>query len=235
MEQGCKEHFTDLNTEFSNVIDQSFSSTQSARIAELFQFIDDLKTWYEILKPQQDTTILLSAIKEFEFSFHAVLNGQYRYSFIAQRYFIEQICRFIYLSTNEFHLRLWKLGLKDVSWTSLVDDENGLFSKIFIRAFYEEVENEGKHMKSISSKLYRETSEFIHGNFLKISAMPEKIDFDEALLKRWLDSVETTKLVTLFLLLVRFSKDLDSEELGAIEVMAKEELGGIEEFGLIFT
>lgn len=115
MEQNCKEHFSGLNTQFSGVIDSSFSSELAAKISELFQFIDDLHTWLELLKGKEDTTILLSAIQEYEFGFQAVLNGQYRYAFIAQRYFLEQLCRFIYLSTNELHLRHWRLGLRDIS------------------------------------------------------------------------------------------------------------------------
>lgn len=234
MEQGCKTHFSTLNQEFSNVIEQSFSSEKSVKITELFQFIDDLNVWYELLESKEDTTILISAIKEYEFGFQAALNGQYRYAYAAQRYFLEQICRFIYLSTNELHLRHWKLGIRDISWASLIDEEDGIFSKVFIRAFYDEVEEEGKHMISLSSKLYRETSEFIHGNFSKVTVMPSKINFDETLLDKWLDFVETSKFLTVFLLSVRFSKGLNSSELNLIEDMVKDELGGIEEFNILF-
>ena len=234
MEQGCKTHFSTLNQEFSNVIDQSFSSEKSVKITDLFQFIDDLNVWYGLLENKEDTTILLSAIKEYEFSFQAALNGQYRYAYAAQRYFLEQICRFIYLSTNELHLRHWKLGIRDISWSSLIDEQDGIFSKVFIRAFYDEVEEEGKHMISLTSNLYRETSEFIHGNFSKVASMPSKIGFDGTLLNKWLELVETNKFVTVFLLSVRFSKELNSSELSLIEDMVKDELGGIEEFNILF-
>jgi hypothetical protein len=65
--------------------------------------------------------------------------------------------------------------------------------------------------------------------------MPDKIDFDEVLLGKWLDFVETSKFVALFVLLVRFSKEFSVEELGMIEDMTKEELGGIEEFNQLFS
>lgn len=132
MEQGCKSHFIKLNNEFSSIIEASFSSDKATKISELFQFLDDLNMWYEILKEKGDTTILMSAIKEYEFSFQALLNGQYRYAYTAQRYFLEQMCRFIYLSTNELDLRHWKLGLKDIPWGSIIDKDNGIFSRIFI-------------------------------------------------------------------------------------------------------
>ena len=234
MEQNCKEHFSVLNTQFAGVIDSSFSSELAAKISELFQFIDDLNTWLELLKDKEDTTILLSAIQEYEFGFQAVLNGQYRYAFIAQRYFLEQICRFIYLSTNELHLRHWKLGLRDISWGSLTDKENGIFSKNFIRAFYPEVESEGIYLITLVSKLYRESSEFIHGNYNKISDLPDKIVFDATLLEKWLDSIETSKFVSLFLIFMRFSKSIDKCDLQKIEDMAADELGGIIEFNLLF-
>lgn len=235
MEQGCKEHFTQLNHQFSVVKESSFQSTNGQKISELFQFSSDLGIWYEILEGQTDTTILLSAIKEFEFSFQAVLNGQYRYAFVAQRYFLEQMCRFTYLSTNELHLRHWKLGMRDISWRSLTENENGIFSKSFIKAFYKEVEDEGEHMITLTSKLYRESSEFIHGNFEAIASMPDQIDFDELLLKKWLDFVETSKFVSLFILVVRFSKSFTPAELQKIEEMCNEELSGIEEFNRLFT
>lgn len=234
MRQGCKTHFTTLNLEFSKVIDESFESEKSSTISELFQFLEDLDIWYKLLNNKEDTTILLSAIKEYEFSFQAALNGQYRYAYAAQRYFLEQICRFIYLSTNELYLRHWKLGIRDISWSSLIDKDNGIFSKTFIRAFYEEVEEEGEHMVILSSKLYRESSEFIHGNFSKMNSMPVKIGFNKILLNKWLELVETSKFVTLFLLLVRFSKELDNSEIRLIENMTREELGGIEEFNTLF-
>lgn len=235
MEQGCKEHFNVLNTRCYDVIEESFSSGNALKISELFQYSEDLLIWYEILKDEVDTTILLSAIREYEYSFQAALNGQYRYAYLSQRYFLEQVCRFIYLSTNELHLRHWKRGLRDVSWGSLVDENEGIFSKIFIRAFYEEVEDEGKHISALSAKLYREASEFIHGNYQKISGLPDDIKYDDALLDNWLNIVETSKFVSLFLLMVRFSKDLNVDDLQKIEETVREELGGIEDFVVLFA
>lgn len=89
-------------------------------------------------------------------------------------------------------------------------------------------------MITLVSKLYRESSEFIHGNFNKIEELPTNIEFSEALLEKWLDFTETSKFVSIFLLFMRFSKDLDSESIQKIEEMAKEELSGIEEFNLLF-
>jgi hypothetical protein len=234
MEQTSKEHFSKLNQKFGEVIESSFSSKHESKLSELFLFSDDLNTWVDMLNGKTDTTILISALQEYELGFQAVVSGQYRYAFIAHRYFLEQICRFIYLSTNELHLRYWKLGLRDISWGSLVDKENGIFSKVFIRAFYPEVDSEGEHMIALVSKLYRESSEFIHGNFNKIEELPTNIQFSQALLERWLDFTETSKFVSLFLLFMRFSKDLDSGSIQKIEEMAKEELSGIEEFNLLF-
>jgi|26BtaG_2_1085354.scaffolds.fasta_scaffold37937_2 hypothetical protein len=74
MEQGCKTHFSMLNQEFSNVINLSFSSENSSKISELFHFLEDLNIWHNLVKDKEDTTILLSAIKEYEFSFQAALN-----------------------------------------------------------------------------------------------------------------------------------------------------------------
>ena len=127
------------------------------------------------------------------------------------------------------------MGLKDIAWGSLIDKDNGIFSKTFIRAFYNEVEGEGTHMITLSSKLYRETSEYIHGNFNKVVDMPAQLDFDPLLLNKWLEFVETSKFITVFLLTIRFSKDLSRTELVKIEDNVRDELGGIEDFNLLFN
>ncbi|EDX85901.1 hypothetical protein S7335_3604 [Synechococcus sp. PCC 7335] len=90
-------------------------------------------------------------------------------------------------------------------------------------------------MASISKKAYREASEFIHGNFHKIAILPEKVEIDLELLSKWLDLVEINKLITVFVLAVRFSKDLNEEEFGKIEETMKDELGSIEPFAPLFT
>ena len=200
MEIQGKNHFLKTNSQFENVIKASFDSEYGTRLSELFQFVEDLLIWLEILNGKIDTSILTSVVNEYEQGFQAVVHGQYRYAFMANRYFLEQICRFIYLSTNELYLRQWKLGLREVAWGSLVDKENGIFSKIFIRAFFPEVESEGEHMIKLVSSLYRETSEFIHGNFTKLISISSKIEFNSELLKAWLGFMETNKFVSTFLL-----------------------------------
>lgn len=230
MENRCKSHFLELNQNAASVIEASFQSDERNRIAENYDLINDLSKWVEIIQGKSDVTILKSAIAEYEFSFQAALAGQYRYCFLGQRYFLEQVCRFIFLSTNELYLRHWKMGMKDVSWGSLVDIDNGIFAKIFIRAFFEEVEDEGRHMISMSTKLYRESSEFIHGNYKTITTDARANGFNEGLLSSWLDAIESSKFVALFLLMMRFSKELKKEELAKIEESVRDELGGIEAF-----
>jgi hypothetical protein len=144
------------------------------------------------------------------------------------------MCRFIYLSTNELYLRQWKLGLRDVSWGEFTDKEKGIFSKIFIRAFYPEIDNEGDHVLKITSKLYRESSEFVHGNFDKIRSIPDQIEFNQEILSKWIDFMETSKFIVLFLLFMRFSKDITSADIHKLEDMSREELCGIEGFSLLF-
>lgn len=229
-----KNYFLNINIKMSEIIGTSFDSGSGGQLNELFQFLDELSSWESILTKTTDTTLLISAIKEFELGFQAVLSGQYRYAFMAQRYFLEQMARFIYLSTNELHLRHWKLGMRDVSWTSLVDKENGIFSKAFIRAFYPDVEGEGAQFITLSSKLYRESSEFVHGNFENVNIMPDQITYQSDMLQRWLEYMETVRLIASFLLFMRFSNDLDKSDLDKVELLAQEELCGIDGFNGLF-
>jgi hypothetical protein len=229
-----KEHFLEINEKFSGIIESSFGSDMEAKLSGAFQFVDDVSLWKSTLDKTTDTTILTSAINELELGFQAVVSGQYRYAFIAQRYFLEQVLRFVYLSTNELHLRHWKLGMRDISWKSLVDDEKGVFSKEFIRAFFTDVEEDGKQFSLLSSKLYRESSEFVHGNFDKITSISDQIKYQPDILRQWIEYMETSKLIVSFLLFMRFSKDFNSEDIVNFETIAQEELCGIDGFNCLF-
>ena len=229
-----EEHFQKQNSLFSDIIKTSFDSELNAKLSNTFQFLDDLNLWQETLNKNNDVTILASAIQEFELGFQALVCGQYRYAFTAQRYFLEQMCWFIHLSTNELQLRHWKLGLKDISWAGLTDNDTGVFSKTFIRAFYSEAEEEGGHILTMVTKLYRETSEYVHGNFTKSISLPSKIEFDKETVSTWLGFMDTAKLAVLFLLFVRFGLDIENKCLHKFEAMAQDELSGINGFESLF-
>ena len=213
----------------------SFESACQARLTELFQFLDDINLWKNILNQDIDLTILSSAQMEFEYGFQAAVSGQYRFAFLSQRYFLEQLCRFIYFSTNELHLRQWKLGLRDVPWAVFIDKENGIFSKTFIKAFYPGVEKEGCLMRRKVELNYRESSEFIHGNFKIIEEIPSKIEFVPSLLQKWLQLIDDNRTFALFLLFMRFGKDLSESNILKLEEMAKDEICSIEKFNLLFS
>jgi len=82
--------------------------------------------------------------------------------------------------------------------------------------------------------LYRESSEFVHGNFEKVHAMPDQIKYQPEMLKKWLEYMETSKLIALFLLFMRFSKDLSQDDISKVEAMAQDELCGIDGFNCLF-
>lgn len=229
-----KEYFSSLNKIYGEIIEETFQTKSEAGLSEMFQFTEDLSLWHEVLMKQVDTTLFISAIKEYEIGFQAAVSGQYRFAFVANRYFVEQICKFIFLSSNEYLLRLWKKGMRDVGWSTIIDIENGIFSQNYIRAFYPEVDTEGKHLQQLVSTLYRETSEFVHGNFSKIDGLPTNLELNQELLEKWIENVKTAKFIVIFLLCMRFSKDLNKDEKERLEDCIREELCGIDEFNLLF-
>jgi hypothetical protein len=86
----------------------------------------------------------------------------------------------------------------------------------------------------LSSKLYRESSEFVHGNFEKITTISSQVKCQPEMLAKWIEYMETSKLIVHFLLFMRFSKDLKPEDAINFETMAQEELCGIDGFGCLF-
>ncbi len=81
------------------------------------------------------------------------------------RQFFEYMLFAILLSTNDYCYKLWKIGRFDMSWTQIVDEQNGIFGKQFIGVYAEELdETKSSELLTIAKIIYRECSEYVHGN-----------------------------------------------------------------------
>lgn len=221
--------FTDVHNNQKSVMEQTLDSALKTDIAEAYHFIEDLNLWLDTLKERRELSLLQSAVNEYIYGLDALVRGQYRYAFVAMRYFIEQICKFTYLSANELLWHHWRMGHNDVSWAALTHEQTGIFSPSFIIAFQPDLDRQFNDFRSITCKLYREMSEFIHGNHSKNSLVSHQLSFQEGPARMWLDASENVRLLCHFLLFIRFGGCLNKNSLCRLETSLLEELGGIPE------
>lgn len=179
--------------------------------------LSDLNAWIRVLKNRPEYKILENAIKELELSIITLNFGFYSKSYAGLRFFLERSLVAILFSSQELEFRLWEKGGRDTSWSEITDENNGIFSEKFSRAFFPELKDEIKHFRTMTKKVYRECSEYVHGNNSIIQAMPSHLEFSKTIFESWHDKFETVSRIVLFTLNLRYAKHLPNDVLNTLE------------------
>lgn len=119
------------------------------------------------------------------------------------------------------------LGRQDIYWQNIIDIDKGIFSKSFVEAFCPELTEEVSVYREMARTVYRECSEYTHGNFRTHRYLPEKLEFNKIVFEAWHDIAETARIVILFAFCVRYLFFLDRAKKATIEPSVMEHLGHV--------
>ncbi|WP_421387249.1 hypothetical protein [Agrobacterium tumefaciens] len=186
--------------------------------------IADLQAICDTIGHRLEADLLRNAIEEYQFAIYAISIGNYRHGHGSLRLFLELSLSCIYFSAHEIKLRNWLRSRQDIVWSAIIDKENGIFSVNFIRAFCDELADGNKTYLTLAEKVYRECSEYVHGNAHTFST-PQKVTFNRDVFLEWNSKAESIWLCFLFAFLVRYSDALDETARTNIEQIMMENLG----------
>lgn len=198
-----------------------------AGFAECNSHLADYSKFGDILKARPETQVCLLAHREYQFALYALSIGNYRHAFISLRLFFELSLAAIDFSAHELRFRRRASRLDDIVWAKLVDGETGVYSDAFLRPFNAELATLGKQYGTMASKVYRECSEFVHGNIHTHPEMDAPLEFSEALTLAWVDKAKTIRRCIVFSNSARFLNFISSEDRNAIEPIVLDVLGDI--------
>ena len=225
MTDACKTHYQQLHRDCDAVLNESFAGSRAASMSKSHAFIADLALWIKELHARPEAPALQSALREYQFSLLALTMGQYRAAFSALRLSLELTFATVQWSTNERELREWKAGTRDIVWAALADNENGILSKQFVRLFSEGLADEAPGYRATAATVYRECSEYVHGNANTHSALPQRIEFDAASFSGWHAKASSVRLTSSFALAARYLTDFDVDARSRLEAMILDHLG----------
>src|SRR5437762_10572024 len=114
----------------------------------------------------------------------------------------------VHFSTNRLELAEWLNGGRDVKWASLADGEQGVLSVRYADAFFPDLRDSVRTYNTIASKIYRELSEFVHGNHKTWGVTTDQIEFNEDAHARWLSNFADASTTVVYALCLRFLKEL---------------------------
>ncbi len=223
----CEKYYRRLQLSCQGIMDESFNSVSINTHASNHNYFIDLEKWLGTLASRPENYVLRAALREYQFALLTILQGHYRQAFMALRLFLELALSTVYFSANEFKMRMWLRGEQDIIWNTLIDAEQGVFSKNFVRAFFEELAEETAEYRSIAGKLYRECSEYVHGSAYTHDTLPDALRFDETIFRDWNEKVVNVRLVISFAFSSRYLIFLDKDALRLLESVVISELGHI--------
>lgn len=211
-----------LQNEFLNKINKSYS------------FATDLSVWSQVLSDLPECFLFKKAEQEYLIAILNLAQGQYRNSFKCLRLVLELYLQGIYLSVNLIELNEWLRNSADTNWNTLVSTDKGPLSTRFCKSFFPEIVEHSNYFQTITSTLYRELSETIHGNVPLHIPIPESFDFCEPVFNMWYEKATTAKLIVHFALSVRYLSKLDDASKSKLENSLIEELGHINQIRAVF-
>lgn len=227
------DHYKELGQKTIDILEKSVSNEDLTLLSSNHAFFHDFAIWLEVIENRPEISILQNAIKEYQLALFSNNLGMYQQAFMGLRFFLERTFVAILFSANELELNLWKIGERDTYWNEVAGNDKdskkaqGIFSEKFCKAFFPELKNEIAHYHAITTKVYRECSEFVHGNRTVIDKIPNKLEYSEYLFYEWNKKADIIKRLVLFVFCLRYLKQLNEGDIKKIEATISEEFKSI--------
>lgn len=219
-------YYAELNSNASTLIDAICSNnTLLARQSQSHNQLDGYSLLAQAIAQRPESEMLTLATLEYQYGLYALVTGFYRHAFMSLRLTMELALSGIFYSAQEIRYRRWVAGSADINWGSLIDNEEGLYSKNFIRAFSPEFEAHGAQYRAIAATAYRECSEFVHGNWKTHEQATAHVQLKEDLFHAWHGLADSAYLATTFAFAARFGRYLSDEALSSLQPMLTEAIG----------
>lgn len=159
--------------QLNSIFDQCVADADvSVALTKALASITGLEKILNSVQAKHEHAVYIQALQEIQYSLLSVSIGNYRHAYSSLRLFFELSLAAVEFSTNLRYFRGWALGREDIFWTRLSDSENGVLSKNFCTIFFSELVDEAPGFRTLASTVYRECSEFVHGNPLATSTLP---------------------------------------------------------------
>lgn len=230
------EHYRNL-LKNSDIVLEMMADTKEASEALIasHNYLLDYDALKMAIAERPEAAVLDSAVKEYQFALYALVCGQYRHAFGGLRLFFELMLATVQFSAHEIDYRMWEKDSKDINWSSLKDVQSGVFSTNFIRAFNPEFSDNAKQYLAIAETVYRECSEFVHGNAGTHAILPSDIAFKKDAFFNWHEKATTMRLAIMFVFSARYLNYVTKEATDRMEPIITDLLGNLPPVQAIFS
>ncbi|WP_323953508.1 hypothetical protein [Aeromonas caviae] len=220
------EHYKSLaKTSFDVMVSMLNDAAVSANFIASHNHLEDFGRLKQAINNRPEVDTFDAGIKEYQFSLYALASGQYRHAFVGLRLSLELMLATIQFSAHEIDYRQWVKDSKDINWSALKDLQNGIFSVNFINAFNPDFSEYSRQYQAIAEAVYRECSEFVHGNASTHNKLPSSITFDKDIFDSWCEKAKTIRLIIIFVFSSRYLNHISPTTYHIIEPVLLDAIG----------
>jgi hypothetical protein len=219
------EYFRQLNQTSQKIFDTTM--TDSINLGKTHSISSFMVEFSECLFEKEEKEILRTVAIQLETATLNLSLGLYRQAFSSLRLAFEMGLALIYFSINKLEHNEWLNGNNDIKWAKLINEDDGVLSKRFAKAFFPEFEEIINEYNRRAKKVYRKMSEYVHGNSDTWQKSGLSLKYNEELKNKYFELFKEVSELLLFVLNCRYLKSLNEEKIDSISEFLLEDLGHI--------
>lgn len=212
------EYFKKINEKIQSCLDSSLCKNDKNINCGLF-LSQALQTWNTNIPDGRHKVLMNNCIQSLELSLVCQMYCMYRSAFTSLRLSMEMLFGSIYYSTSLLEFIEWEKSLRDLNWKTINDPDNGILSPRFANAFFKEIDDVRIEYLEKANNLYRELSEFVHGNNHTWNFRDNSVNIDDKEIERFGKSIGEYLEIASFVLSLRYLKTLEKSNLEQVEPM----------------
>ncbi len=228
----AKEYYAAISQAAQTLFDESVDYCDF--LGKIHDYSASIQDWLKVIPSSQENHMIDYSLEQVEFSCLLLLSGMYRQAFASLRLALELLFGAIYFSAHKLDYLEWQNGSRDLNWQTVTDENSGVLSKRFSNAFFPELSNQLEMQHQLAKALYRQLSEFVHGNYSTWNRERPNLSINEKLIEDYKRKFYNLSSLAQFILSLRYLKEVEKEDLYKIEAHVMDELQHIAEIRLIF-
>lgn len=213
------DYYISLHEKSKSVLDKSVNN-EIKKLGKMHDYSTNLMKFELAMSNKNEKEILNRVAVQLEVSSYNVILGLYRQGIYSLRLALELGLSAVYFSIYQMEFEEWMNNHRDVKWASLIDKENGILSKRFAQAFCSECIEDIQVFNDYAKVVYRELSEYVHGNSLTWSSLESGIKFNKEIFNFFYDRYEVVCKVLYFINFCRYSKRFTENDLNNLVYLA---------------
>jgi len=219
------EYFNQLNNASQEIFNMTMSDSNNfGKTHAISSFMIEFS---ECLFDKEEQKMLRTVAIQLETATLNLSLGLYRQAFSSLRLAFEMGLGLIYFSINKLEHNEWLNGDNDIKWAKLINEDDGVLSKRFSKAFFYEFEEIVNEYNGKAKKVYREMSEYVHGNSDTWQESGLSLKYNEELKNKYFELFKEVSEILLFVLNCRYLKSFNEEQVDSISEFLLEDLGHI--------